>query len=84
MAVTTTHTRTRNDTRPGQVAPARLRPVPIAGTRPLPSAPAAAVVTAYLKTQLAGLGELEPNVRADEFESVHQMLARSGERQRAC
>ena len=73
MAVTTTHTRTRNDTRPGQAAPARLRPVPIAGTRPRPSAPAAAVVTAYLKTQLAGLRELEPKVRADEFDSVHQM-----------
>ena len=89
MAVNTTHTRTRGDartgrgpaataasarrTRPGQAAPARLRQIPIAGTRPRPSAPAAAVVTAYLKTQAARLGELEPKVRADEFDSVHQM-----------
>jgi len=72
MTVITTHTRTRDDARPGQ-APARPRPIPIAGTRPRSSAPAAAVVTAYLKTQLARLGELEPEVRADEFDAVHQM-----------
>jgi CHAD domain len=73
MAVITTHTSTRNDARPGQAAPSRLRRIPIAGTRPRPSAPAVAVVKAYLKTQLATLGELEPKVRADEFDSVHQM-----------
>src|ERR1700749_4784350 len=73
MAVTTTHTRTRHHPRPGQAAPAWLRRIPIAGTRPRPSAPAVAVVTAYLRTQLAGLRELEPKVRADEFDSVHQM-----------
>src|SRR5580692_451317 len=60
-------------TRPGQVAPAPLRPVPIAGTRPKPSASAADVVTAYLKVQVATLRFLEPAVRADEFDSVHQM-----------
>jgi len=65
--------RTRSDIRPGQPAPARLRQIPIAGTSPRPSAPASAVVTAYLKTQVARLGELEPKVRADEFDSVHQM-----------
>ena len=58
MAVYTTHTRTRSDTRPGQAVPARLRQIPIAGTRPRSSAPAAAVVTAYLKTQAARLAEL--------------------------
>ena len=73
MAVYTTHTRTRSDTRPGQAVPARLRQIPIARTRPRSSAPAAAVVTAYLKTQAARLAELELRVRADEFDSVHQM-----------
>jgi CHAD domain-containing protein len=59
-------------TRPGQ-APAPVRPVPVAGTRPRPSASAAEVVTAYLKAQVAALRSLEPQVRADEFDSVHQM-----------
>ena len=65
MAVTTTRTRTLGDPRPGQANRAQLRQIPIAGTRPRPSASAAAVVTAYLKTQAARLGELEPKVRAD-------------------
>jgi CHAD domain-containing protein len=73
MAVTTTHTRTRADARPGQANLAQLRQLPTAGTRPRPSASAAAVLTAYLQTQVARLGELEPKVRADEFDSVHQM-----------
>ena len=89
MAVNSTQTRTRSNartgrtpatpaasarrTRPGQVAPAPLYPVPIAGTRPKPSASAADVVKAYLKVQVAKLRELEPKVRADEFDSVHQM-----------
>jgi CHAD domain-containing protein len=70
-------------TRPGQVAPAPLyqAPVagspiagsPIAGSRPKPSASAADVVKAYLKVQVATLRSLEPKVRADEFDSVHQM-----------
>ncbi len=59
-------------TRPGQVA-APLGPVPIAGAKPRPSAPAIDVVTAYLKVQVAALRSLEPKVRADEFDSVHQM-----------
>src|SRR5207302_6378101 len=95
MAVNSTQTRTRSNTRtgrspktpatpaapvaparrtrPGQVAPAPLRPVPVAGTRPKPSASAADVVKAYLKVQVATLRSLEPKVRADEFDSVHQM-----------
>src|SRR4029077_7823362 len=60
-------------TRPGRVAPAPPHPVPIAGTRPKPSASAADVVKAYLKVQVAALRSLEPAVRADEFDSVHQM-----------
>jgi CHAD domain-containing protein len=60
-------------TRPGRVAPAPLRPAPIAGSRPKPSASAAEVVQAYLKVQVATLRSLEPKVRADEFDSVHQM-----------
>jgi CHAD domain-containing protein len=59
-------------TRPGQAA-VPLRPVPLAGTKPRPSASAAEVLTAYLKTQAAALRSLEPAVRADEFDSVHQM-----------
>ena len=97
MAVNSTQTRTRSNTRtgrnpeapatpaaparptrPGQVAPAPPPPVPgagnpIAGTRPKPSASAADVVKAYLKVQVATLRSLEPAVRADEFDSVHQM-----------
>src|SRR5213079_1924431 len=60
-------------TRPGRVSPAPLRPVPIAGSKPKPSASAAEVVQAYLKVQVAKLLSLEPKVRADEFDSVHQM-----------
>src|SRR2546429_9797102 len=74
-------------TRPGHVAPAPLQPAPdgspvagspvagspVAGSRPKPSASAAEVVKAYLKVQVATLRSLEPAVRADEFDSVHQM-----------
>jgi CHAD domain-containing protein len=89
MAVNSTQTRTRSNaragrppatpaastrrTRPGRVAPAPLYPAPIAGSRPKPSASAAEVVQAYLKVQVATLRSLEPKVRADEFDSVHQM-----------
>ena len=44
-----------------------------AGTRPRPSASVADVVMAYLRTQVASLRSLEPKVRADEFDAVHQM-----------
>jgi CHAD domain-containing protein len=89
MAVNSTQTRPRGNartgrtpatpaaparrTRPGRVAPAPPHPVPVAGTKPKPSASAADVVKAYLKVQVAKLRELEPKVRADEFDSVHQM-----------
>jgi CHAD domain-containing protein len=89
MAVNSTQTRTRSNaragrpsatpavsarrTRPGRISPTPLRPVPIAGSKPKPSASAAEVVQAYLKVQVATLRSLEPKVRADEFDSVHQM-----------
>jgi inorganic triphosphatase YgiF len=47
--------------------------VPIAGTRPRRSASAGEVVRAYLKIQAGTLSSLEPMVRADEPDSVHQM-----------
>jgi CHAD domain-containing protein len=59
--------------RPERISPAPLHPAPIAGSRPKPSASAAEVVQAYLKVQVATLRSLEPKVRADEFDSVHQM-----------
>ena len=49
------------------------RDLPVAGTRPRPSASAGEMVTAYLRTQVASLRSLEPKVRADEFDAVHQM-----------
>jgi CHAD domain-containing protein len=49
------------------------RDLPVAGTQPRPSSSAAEVVTAYLRVQVATLRSLEPKVRADEFDSVHQM-----------
>ena len=45
-------------TRPGRVSPAPLRAVPIAGSKPKPSASAAEVVQAYLKVQVATLRSL--------------------------
>jgi CHAD domain-containing protein len=44
-----------------------------AGTQPRPSAPAGEVVLAYLRIQAGVLTSLEPQVRADEYDSVHQM-----------
>src|SRR3954452_7481783 len=59
--------------RPGQALPLRTLPAPIARTKPRAWASAAEVVTAYLKVHVAELRSLEPKVRADEFDSVHQM-----------
>ena len=44
-----------------------------AGTQPPRSAPAGDVVLAYLRIQAGMLTSLEPQVRSDEFDSVHQM-----------
>jgi CHAD domain-containing protein len=59
-------------TRPGP-APRLEHQTVVAGTRPRPSSSAAEVVLAYLRTQAHALTALEPSVRADEFDSVHQM-----------
>jgi CHAD domain-containing protein len=49
------------------------RPPVIGGTRPSRDSSAGDVVLAYLRTQAHALKTLEPRVRADEFDSVHQM-----------
>src|SRR5271154_6906944 len=58
---------------PRQVPIAGPRQVPIAGTRPRPSASAGELVLAYLRIQAGVLTSLEPMVRADEPDAVHQM-----------
>ena len=49
------------------------RPPVIAGTRPPRDSSAGDVVLAYVRVQAHTLKTLEPAVRADEFDSVHQM-----------
>jgi CHAD domain-containing protein len=53
--------------------PAHQRDLPIAGTRPSRSATAGEVVLAYLRLQAQELRSLDPAVRADEYDAVHQM-----------
>ena len=66
VTVNTTQTLTRGATVP--------RPeTVIAGTRPRPSASAGEVIRAYLRVQAQALTSLESAVRAEEFDSVHQM-----------
>jgi CHAD domain-containing protein len=72
MTVSITQTETRPEHGPERSWHDR-RDLPVAGTRPEPSASAAEVVTAYLRAQVASLRSLEPKVRADEFDAVHQM-----------
>ncbi len=57
----------------GQPQPAEVQPAVIAGTRPPSSASAGDMVLAYLRVHAARLKSLEPAVRADEFDAVHQM-----------
>jgi CHAD domain-containing protein len=61
---------------PGQ-APERNgqdhRDLPVPGTQPRRSASAGVVMLAYLRLQAHALKSLEPMVRADEFDAVHQM-----------
>jgi CHAD domain-containing protein len=77
MTVNTTQTLTRPaprrgaPPRPEQQSPEQQ--TVIAGTRPRRSSSAGEVVLAYLRAQAAALAALEPLVRADEFDSVHQM-----------
>ena len=67
---------TDTDARPER-GPARAwhdhRDLPVAGTQPPPSACAGDVVLAYLRLQVHALRSLEPAVRADEYDAVHQM-----------
>ena len=49
------------------------RDLPIAGTRPSGSSTAGEVVLAYLRLQAHELRSLDPAVRADEYDAVHQM-----------
>jgi CHAD domain-containing protein len=75
MTVNTTQTLTRptRPTRPAGTAPRPEHPAAIAGTQPSRSASAGDVVLAYLRIQAHALRTLEPEVRVDELDSVHQM-----------
>jgi CHAD domain-containing protein len=68
---------TKTEPRPERADPDRAwqhQPdLPVAGTRPPRSAPAGDVVLAYLRLQAHELRILEPAVRADEYDAVHQM-----------
>ena len=72
MVANMTETQTRRDARQTMPRP-EPRQVPIAGTRPQRSASAGEVVLAYLRIQAGVLTSLEPMVRANEPDSVHQM-----------
>ena len=66
MTVNTTHTLNRPE-----------RPAVIAGTEPPRDSSAGDMVLAYLRIHAHALKTLEPRVRADEFDSVHQMRVAS-------
>ncbi len=72
MTVNTTQTLTRPATPRGAVRRPE-HPAVIAGTRPRPSASAGDVIQAYLRVHVHTLTSLESAVRADEYDSVHQM-----------
>jgi len=72
MPVNTTQTLTRPAPQRGAVPRPEHQAV-IAGTRPRRSSCAGEVVLAYLRTQAAALAAFGPLVRADAFDSVHQM-----------
>jgi CHAD domain-containing protein len=80
MVVNTTETETRHPARAGSAPAAgaqRSRPgLPTAGppgAKPSRSSSAGEVLQAYLRRQVTVLRLLEPEVRADEFDAVHQM-----------
>jgi CHAD domain-containing protein len=62
MTMNTTQTLTRPE-----------RQIAIGGPRPRPDSSAGDAVLAYLRAQAQAVTSLEPRVRADEFDSVHQM-----------
>ena len=78
MTLNMTETRTRRNARQNtprpESSPADQRFQHLmAGTRPRRSAAAGEVVLAYLRIQTGALTSLEPAVRADEPDAVHQM-----------
>jgi CHAD domain-containing protein len=77
MTANITETEARPERRHPEQDLARARPdhrdLPVAGSRPRPSACAGDVVLAYLRLQAHELRSLEPAVRADEYDAVHQM-----------
>ena len=62
MTMNTTQTLTRPE-----------RQIAIGGPRPQPDSSAGDAVLAYLRAQAQAMTALEPMVRADEFDAVHQM-----------
>jgi CHAD domain-containing protein len=70
MAVNITDTQARPEP---STRPARHLQALLAGTQPRRSSSAGDVVQAYLRQQAHTMMSLEPMVRADEFDSVHQM-----------
>jgi CHAD domain-containing protein len=76
MPVNSTKTQPHQHVNGGADAPRperNPRDLPVAGSRPPRSAPAADVVLAYLRLQAHELRSLEQAVRADEYDAVHQM-----------
>jgi CHAD domain-containing protein len=80
MAVNTTEAEIRYPARassaPAGSAQRSLAGLPVAaqvGTKPSHSSSAGEALQAYLRRQVAVLSSLEPKVRADEFDAVHQM-----------
>src|SRR5271166_503159 len=65
--------RSRPSPRPLAVPAVRQQQALLAGTQPRRSSSAGEVVQAYLRIHLGTLTSLEPLVRADEPDSVHQM-----------
>jgi len=81
--VNTTQTLTR-PTRSGGTAPRPERPAVIAGTRPPSDSSAGDMVLVYPRIQAHALRTLEPKVRADESDSVHQMRMATRRLRAAC
>src|ERR1035438_1579538 len=73
MALNVTETQARLPAPHPEPSPGPRPEVPIAGTRPRRSASAGEMVLAYLRLQAGGMTSLEPRVRSDEPDAVHQM-----------
>src|ERR1700735_2699195 len=73
MTANITETEARPERRHLEQARPDHQDLPVAGSKPRPSACASDVVLAYLRLQAHELRSLEPAVRADEYDAVHQM-----------